>query len=95
MWRLRSDRYPQVGQRGGDTSRGGRFKADVIVDCIGEPLLNPRSLFLRIPALELLPPPRCIVIPSAEGVRVNFRSHPDRGVPQALGYRRKVHSVRQ
>src|SRR6266852_366276 len=58
-------------------------------------LLNPRSLFLRIPALELFPPPGGIVVPPAEGVRVDFRSHSDRGVSQALGYRRKVHSVRQ
>jgi hypothetical protein len=40
-------------------------------------LLNSRSLFWRVPVLELLPPPRRIVVPPTQGVRVDFRRHPD------------------
>jgi len=75
-------------------SDGGSIGSESVPFWSGE-LLNSRSLFLRIPVLELFPPSRGVVVPPAQGVRVDFSSHPDRGVPQALGYRGKVHSLRQ
>src|SRR6266849_3701407 len=58
-------------------------------------LLNSTSPFLRIPALEFLPPSRGVVVPPAKGVGIDFRRHPDGRVSQALGHRRKIHAIRQ
>ena len=61
------DLYCEVGQRGGDTSRCGWFKADVIVDCISEPLFAAKVSLGRLDAqvtkqeLDLLKFSACLV----------------------------------
>jgi hypothetical protein len=48
-------------------------------------LKTPDSLGRQILALELVPPPRSLIILAVDHVRVDFRCHPNRRVPEAGG----------
>jgi hypothetical protein len=48
-----------------------------------------------VQAHEIVPPPGGFLVASAQRVRVNIRSHPDRGVSQPFRYRRQIHAIRQ
>ena len=47
------------------------------------------------PALKLIPPPRRVIVLTAQGVRVNLRRRPHRGVPQALRHYGQRYPIRQ
>ena len=54
--------------------------------------------FLERPAVEpheFIPTSGRLLIPPADGMRVNVCRHPNRGVAQALRYGRQIHTIRQ